>query len=42
MSKRSVKVNAFFPKRIFAPDIWGAETESGEIQEFDEHNIVSK
>ena len=42
MSKRSVQVNTFFPKRIFAPDIWGAKTQEEVDVEYDEYNIISK
>lgn len=42
MSKRPVKVNTFFPKRIFATDIWGIKTEEEVDNEYDENKIISK
>lgn len=42
MGKRSVKVDTFFPRRIFSPDIWGSNTKNNTYEEYDEYKIVSK
>lgn len=42
MGKRSVKVDSFFPRRIFSPDIWGSDANKDTYEEYDEHQIISK
>lgn len=42
MGKRSVKVNTFFPRRIFSPDIWGSDARKENPEEYDEYKIISK
>jgi hypothetical protein len=42
MGKRSVKVNSFFPKRIFAPDVWGTQVDEKIVEVHDENKIISK